>query len=79
MGLSTCEVHTHLQQGPFIALGTLVALLLFPTYCVVDPGEVGLPCGSRRHLPVLLALLPSVSSCLHDVWEEPPPQAEVMS
>lgn len=46
--------HTHLQQGPLISLGALVALLLFPTHCVVDPGEVGMPCGSRRHPPAAL-------------------------
>lgn len=71
MGLcwGTSEVHTHLQQGPFVTLRALVALLLFPTHCVVDPGKVRLSCGSRRHLHFLLALLPSVldassSSCL---------------
>lgn len=30
----------HLQQGPFIALGALVALLLLSIHGVVDSGEV---------------------------------------
>lgn len=31
----------YLQQGPFVTLGTLVALLLLPIYGVVDSGAWG--------------------------------------
>lgn len=54
MGLcwGTSEVHTHLQQGPFVTLRALVALLLFPAHCVVDPGEVRLSCGTWPCCPL---------------------------
>lgn len=58
-----CGGLTHLQQGPFITLGSLVAFLLLSIHCIVDPGKVGAQYrGIRRALPTQLFLLALVAS-----------------
>lgn len=62
----------YLQQGPFVTLGALVALLLLPIYGVVDSGHgerTGptwtCPPTSSSLLETLSSLILSDAQCLH--------------
>ena len=55
----------HLQQGPFVTLGALVALLLLPVHGVVDSGKVRAEVANMA-LPTALScsLVPTLPAAL---------------